>query len=149
LLLRASGAISGTELDVAAVTDDAAAAGSGIHCAESLLAFAEAAVKGSDDELARARTRLLEDLGPECLVDAAAVVSNFERMVRIADSTGIPLDTPVYAMSEDLRADLGLNDFGSSANTPGVGAVVRFLGRKLQPFAPLFFRLLSARMRKH
>jgi hypothetical protein len=149
LLLRASGAISRSELDVAAVTDDAAAAGSGINCAEPLLAFAEAAVKGSDDELARARTRLIEDLGPECLVDAAAVASNFERMVRIADSTGVPLDAPVNAMSEDLRADLGLNDFGSSANTPGVGAVGRFLGRKLQPLAPLVFRLLSARMRKH
>jgi hypothetical protein len=99
LLLRASGAVTGNAVDPAAVTDDAAAAGSGIDHAETLLAFAEATVKGSDTELARARTRLQDELGPECLVDAAAVVSNFERMVRIADSTGIPLDTPVNVMA--------------------------------------------------
>ena len=148
MLLRASGAISGSQLDVAAGTDDAAAAGSGIDGAESLLALAEAAVKDSEEELTRARDRVLGELGPECLVDAAAVVSNFERMVRIADSTGIPLDAPVNAMSEDLRADLGLNDFGSSANTPGVGVVGRFLGRMLQPLALLAFRLIRARARK-
>jgi hypothetical protein len=148
LLLRASGAVTGNAVDPAAVTDDAAAAGSGIDHAETLLAFAEATVKGSDTELARARTRLQDELGPECLVDAAAVVSNFERMVRIADSTGIPLDTPVNVMSEDLRADLGLNAFGSSANTSPVGRLGSLLGPRLQPLALLVLRLAGARMRR-
>jgi hypothetical protein len=148
VLLRASGEISGNELDVAAVTDDAAAAGSGIAHAETLLAFADAAVEGSDAALDPARGRLLEALGPECLVDAAAVVGNFERMVRIADSTGIPLDAPVTAMSEDLRADLGLNDFHSSANTPRMGPLGLFLGRNLRSLSRIAFRLLGTRARR-
>jgi len=148
VLLRASGEISGSNVDVAAVTDDDAAAGSGIAHAATLLAFAEAAVKGSDAALNSARGRLLDAVGPECLVDAAAVVSNFERMVRIADSTGIPLDAPVTAMSEDLRANLGLNDFHSSANTPNMGAFGRFLGRNLRPLTRIAFRLIGSRARR-
>ena len=135
-------------MDVAAVTDDAAAAGSGIAHAPVLLAFAEAAVKGSDDALAAARDRVRSELGPEQLVDAAAVVSNFERMVRIADATGIPLDTPVNAMSADLRADLGIDDYASSAHTPGLGALGRFLGRSLRPLALLAFRLIGWKRRR-
>ena len=148
MLLRASGKISGSELDVSAVTDDAAAAGSGIAHAETLLAFTEAAVKGSDDELAAARDQLLAELGPDCLVDAAAVVSNFERMVRIANSTGIPLDPPMNAISEDLRADLGLDEFCSSAHTPEIGAVGRWLARILEPLALPVLRLIGRRGRK-
>jgi hypothetical protein len=135
-------------VDVAAVTDDAAAAGSGIAHAPALLAFAEAAVAGGDEALAAARDRVRAELGPEQLVDAAAVVSNFERMVRIADATGIPLDAPVNAMTADLRAELGIDAFDSSANTPGVGALGRFLGRSLQPLALLAFRLIGSRARK-
>jgi predicted transcriptional regulator len=74
----------------------------------------------SDDEkaLAPARTRVREEQGPEALVDAAAVASNFERMVRIADATGIPLDSFLDAMTVDLRAELKLARFESTANTP-------------------------------
>jgi hypothetical protein len=122
------------------LTDDAAAAGSGIAHAEALLAFAGAAVRGSEEELALARGRVLEALGPECLVDAAAVVSNFERMVRIADSTGIALDAPVNAMTGELRAELGIDAFASAANTPDVGGFARLLGRVLGPALPWILR---------
>lgn len=68
--------------------------------------------------LATARTRLLEELGPEALVDAAGVASNFERMVRIADSTGIPLDGFLDERTVDMRAELKLTKFASTMNTP-------------------------------
>jgi hypothetical protein len=42
------------------------------------------------------------------VVDAAGVASNFERMVRIADSTGIQLDTRMAALSKGVRDQLGL-----------------------------------------
>jgi hypothetical protein len=61
------------------------------------------------------------------------VASNFQRMVRIADSTGIPLDAPVNAMTGDIRGDLELGRFGSSVNTREAGAVPRVLGRALRP----------------
>jgi DNA-binding phage protein len=144
MLLRASGEISGHGIDVSVVKDDNAADASGIPHARALLAFTEAVVRGSEEELAAARAQLLDELGAACLVDAAAVVGNFERMVRIADATGIPLDSPVEALTQDLRSVLGLAAFGSSANTPGLGPVARILGRGLEPASRLAFRAFGA-----
>jgi hypothetical protein len=144
MLLRASGEIAGREIDVSVVKDDAAASASGIPGAKALLAFTEAVVRGGEEELADARARLLDELGAACLVDAAAVVGNFERMVRIADATGIPLDSPVEALTQDLRSDLGLEAFPSSANTPGLGHIARMLGRGLAPATRLAFRTFAA-----
>ena len=144
MLLRASGEISGHEIDVSVVKEDDAAATSGIPHAQALLAFTEAVVRGSEEERSSARARVLDELGAACLVDAAAVVGNFERMVRIADATGIPLDSPVEAMTQDLRADLGLDAFLSSANTPGLGTVGRILGRGLEPATRLALRAFAA-----
>jgi hypothetical protein len=135
-------------VDVAAVTEDAVADASGIAHAAVLLAFAEAAVGGDEATLAAARQRVLDALGPEALVDTAAVVGNFERMTRIADSTGIPLDAPVAAMTQDIRSDLGLDEFGSARNTPPLGAVGRFLGRALRPVALQAFRLIGFRAKR-
>jgi len=42
------------------------------------------------------------------MVDAAGVVSNFERMVRIADATGIELGAFLTEMIADARAAIGL-----------------------------------------
>ena len=49
--------------------------------------------------------------GTEVTVDAAGVASNFERMVRIADSTGIPLDERLASMSKEVREELHLDRF--------------------------------------
>ena len=135
-------------MDVTAVTDDAAALESGIEHAGALLAFVEAAVLGNEATRAAGRQRLLDEMGAEALVDTAAVVGNFERMTRIADSTGIPLDAPVTAMTQDIRGDLGLDDFGSARNTPPLGAIGRFLGRTLRPLAIGAFRLMSLRSKR-
>jgi hypothetical protein len=143
LLLRASGETVGEAVDARAITEDAAAAGSGIEHAEALLAFADAAVAGEPEALSAARARLLEAVGPEGVVDAAAVVANFERMVRIADSTGIPLDTPVAAMSADLRDDLDLGAFGSASNTPEPGVLTRAAGAALRRVAPTLMRVAA------
>lgn len=131
-----SAELSGDEVDVRAITDAAAAPGSGVAHAAGLVAFADAVVGSDDAALDRARRALLESAGPEALVDAAAVVGNFQRMVRIADATGIPLDAPVALMSEDLRRDLGLGRFAASANTREPSAVGRGLGALLRPLAP-------------
>ena len=72
-----------------------------------LVAFAEAIVTG-DQTLAQSRTTVVETLGPEAMVDAAGVASNFERMVRIADSTGIELGDLLEQASADVRTVLRL-----------------------------------------
>ena len=76
------------------------------HGAE-LGAFAEAIVTGAQT-LAQSRAAVVEALGPEAMVDAAGVASNFERMVRIADSTGIELGDLLEQASADVRDALGL-----------------------------------------
>jgi hypothetical protein len=121
--------------------DPAAAEASGITDAGLLLAFAEASVGDDEAALAGARRALLEACGPEVLVDTAAVVANFQRMVRIADSTGIPLDTPVVALSGALRDELGIDAFGSSVNTPEPGLAAKAAGRVLQPVVSLGLRV--------
>jgi hypothetical protein len=132
-------------VDARAVTDREAAAGSGVRNAAELLAFADAAVAGEPAALGAARARLLEALGPAALVDAAAVVANFERMVRIADGTGIPLDAPVAALAADLRQTLGLGRFNSAANTPAVGLLGRVAGPLLRRVVPRLLRLAASR----
>jgi hypothetical protein len=118
MLLRASGEVSGHAFDLHALTEGAAVTRSGVAHEETLLALAEAMVSDEREALVIARTRVLDELGPEALVDAAAVASNFERMVRIADAIGIPLDSFLDEMTVDIRAELNLARFESTANTP-------------------------------
>ncbi len=148
MLLRASGKLAGEPVDLRVVTDAGAAGASGVAEADALLAFTDALVAHDGDALGRARADLLERLGPEGLVDAAAVASNFERMDRIADATGIPLDAPLAMMTEDLCAELGLGRFASAANTPAIGAAQRAAARALQPLLPRLMKLAGALRRR-
>jgi len=140
MMLRVSVEMQGEGVDLTPLVDPSAAAQSKIPHAPELVTFAEAVVQGDDATLSRARSELLGAMGPAAFVDAVAVAANFQRMVRIADSTGIPLDAPVNAMTADLRAELGIDEFGSATNTPEAGALARTLGRA---FAPLVPRLAS------
>ena len=112
---------------------EVAAARSGVAHADLLLAYADALVGEDDTVLGPSRAELLRGVGAGGLVDAAAVVANFERMVRIADATGIPLDAPLSVLGADLARELGLLRYGSAANTPAAGLLARGLGRLLQP----------------
>ena len=112
-MLRASIQYSGADADLRGIADGAKAGDAGIEHGERLTAFADAAVSGDAAELATARDALRAAAGSEILVDAAGVVGNFERMVRIADGTGIPLDGVVDALTSDVRAKLGLEEFES------------------------------------
>jgi len=130
---------------VRAVTDPSAA--SGVAHGERLLSFADALVGEDEVALERAREELAAALGPEGLVDAAAVASNFERMVRIADGTGIPLDAPIRLVAAGLPGELGIACFGSAANTPAPTLPQRVLARALHPFARALLRLAFRRAR--
>ena len=143
MLLRASGAVTGRQLDVHAVIDDAAAVASGVPHADTLLAFADAVVGTDDAVLARVRAEVLRKLGPTELVDAAAVASNFERMVRVADATGVPLDPPLAMLTESLRHDLDIDRFGAAANTPPPTVLGRAIGPVVRPLAFTMLRLVA------
>jgi hypothetical protein len=142
-----SGEIEGERYDLHAVTDGETAAASGVPHERALVALAEAVVGGSDADLTAARAAAVAALGPHAFVEAAAVAANFERMVRIADATGIQLDAPLDAVSAGLRADLGIDRFGSAANTPRSSAFRIALARALAPFARYFMSLTATASR--
>jgi hypothetical protein len=143
-----SGELEGERIDLQAMTAGSATTPTGVAHERELLAVAEAVVRGSEAELTEARRAALAALGPEGFVAAAAVAANFERMVRIADATGIPLEAPLHAISGSLRAELGIDAFGSAANTPGLSPARRLLGRALAPFARFLMPALAARSRR-
>ena len=147
-MLRASIEISGKTADVSAITGAENAETDGVPSAAALVCFAEAAVGGTDAELSLSRARVVRELGAEALVDAAAVVGNFQRMVRIADATGIPLDAPVAAMTAELRDELSLNTYSSARNTPPTSWLARRAGALLAPVAIAGLRLVSAIQRR-
>ena len=93
------------------MTDHAAADTIGVEHGNLLIAFAEALVGDDDVTLTHARHAVIEGLSPEAMVDAAGVASNFERMVRIADATGIQLDERMAALSQETRDALHLERF--------------------------------------
>ena len=140
-----SGELSGDEVDVQAVTDGKAKAPSAVAHAEELLAFAEAALGRDPAALDGARRVLLEAVGPEALVDAAAVAANFQRMVRIADGSGIPLDAPLELISADVREDLALDRLASDHVAPAASGWKRMLGRLLRPLLRRALTLSSGR----
>jgi hypothetical protein len=131
-MLRASIEYDGGEGQLSGIAEGAKVGDAGIEHGERLTAFADsavhAAVGGESASLDAARDALREAAGSECVVDAAGVIGNFERMVRIADGTGIPLDGIVEVMSSDFRQELGLEDFESRRPTQ-----VGFLGRTFGP----------------
>ena len=95
------------EVDLRALVDGSV--DSGIPHGDVLGAFAAAVVDYRDTaRLAAARRALSDAMGPAAMVDAAGVASNFERMVRIADATGIELGEQLESASAQVRAELGV-----------------------------------------
>ncbi len=71
------------------------------------LAFAEDIVR-NPGALEKSRLGVTRALSPAAMVDAAGVVSSFERMVRIADATGVELDASMKELTADVRTVLRL-----------------------------------------
>lgn len=116
-MLRASSLKTQTEVDLNAVNGDLSAAAIGLEHGPELVQFAEAVASGEKDKLIATRQALLEQAGEEVLVDSAGVAANFQRMVRIADSMGIPVDDMETDLGKSVRSELNLTRFASAANT--------------------------------
>jgi hypothetical protein len=151
-MLRASTQVSGEVVNLKGIVEGNEVQ-TGLRGGEALIRFAETSVGdtsigGKADDIRDAREAVKEELGENAMVDAAGVIANFQRMVRIADATGIPLDTPVAMMTGSIREDLGLNEYGSAGNTPALSLPQRLLGRVLQPALPLVVKLMTRNMAK-
>ena len=118
-MLRVSAKKNETDIDIHGIGGDAASAERGIEFGAQLMQFAEAVAKRDQQTLPAARQNLLDAAGPEVLVDAAGVAANFQRMVRIADSIGIPYDNAESELSQQVTDDLNLTAFASAQHTVG------------------------------
>ena len=117
MLLRVSTQSEGEEVELNGVVEGAENVDERLPAGKELTAFAEAVVDGDPAVLDQARGALLVAVTPAEFVDAAGVVGNFERMVRIADGIGISLDEGFADTTADMREDLGLNSFASAVHT--------------------------------
>ena len=121
-----SGKSQGVGVDLNVVNGAEVEGDAGVKHAGELMAFTEAAMSSTGMSstgkvLAEARAALRAVLSKAAFVDACAIVCAFNIVDRIADATGIPLDGTMAAMSADVRTELDLARFASSANTPGAG----------------------------
>ena len=79
-------------------------------------AVAEALVRRSP-ELAGLRRQAIEEIGAPSLIEAIGTAANFQRMTRIADAIGIPIDGGLTGRGTELREELGLNHFAGVLNS--------------------------------
>jgi hypothetical protein len=138
-MLRESSRVAGNTVDLGVLTSGTKVQG-GVDAEVELVEFAEAALGDDVAAIATARDRVEGAVGTEGMVDAAGVVANFQRMVRIADGTGIPLDDAVAMITADERGRLGINDFSSAKNTPALSAMKRLFAPLITKLLPLVFR---------
>ena len=119
-MLRVSAQVTEKEIDIALVNGQGNE-DSGIQYGNELMHFAESVASMDEAGLTAAREALFEAAGPDVLVDAAGVAANFQRMVRIADSMGIPVDSSDNEVSNEIRESLDLYRFKSAENSASVG----------------------------
>jgi len=107
-MLRESAIAYGYEVDLAAISDTSIPIG--IPGGNLLLRLVDVLHGVSDQALHEVRSALIDRLGPEALVDAAAVFGNFQMMNRVAEGTGIPIPQQSIDRESDMVTKLGLLD---------------------------------------
>ena len=117
MMLCVSAMTTETEVDLQGVNGDAASAAMGIEYGAELMSFAESLAQRDEPGLARSRTALRQAAGDKVLVDAAGVAANFQRMVRIADSIGIPFDNMQSDFANSIQTELNLARFPSAQHS--------------------------------
>ena len=117
MMLRVSAMTTETEVDLQCVNGDAASAAIGIEYGAELMSFAESLAQRDEPGLARSRTALRQAAGDKVLVDAAGVAANVQRMVRIADSIGIPFDNMQSDFANSIQTELNLARFASAQHS--------------------------------
>ena len=70
--------------------------------------FVDALIAVTPDELVRSQEAIVDALGSESLVDAAAVFGNFEMMNRVAEGSGIPVASQSIERMRDTIDQLGI-----------------------------------------
>ena len=90
---------------------------SGVPGGKEILAFADAVIGPDRAALDHARQELANAVGRAAVPAAAAIAATFTKNDRIANGIGIPSELRMLRNSKEIRAELGINDFRSSAST--------------------------------
>ena len=106
-------------MDLEGLTDASCLEIPGIAHSRILIEFSDTFMSRDARALADVRRRLEQELNVQAVIDAAGVASNFQRMDRIADGTGLRSDDQIKALQQDLVDQLGLDKYASAANTLG------------------------------
>lgn len=141
-MLRESSTIEGKQIDLQVVTSGRSITGAFPAEAE-LIRFVEAALGDDTEGIRLARNSLQKEVGTEAMIDAAAVIANFQRVVVIADGTGLPLDKPIALVTVGLRESLGINEYSSARHTPKLGRLMRLIGSGLSRILPFLLKRIA------
>ncbi len=144
-MLSLSAEASNTDVDLQIINGEDSAGDGGVLHGKELMAFAEAIARREESALLTTRQALIDAAGNDAMVDAAAVAGNFQRMVRIADSTGIPVDGMMGTLSAPISEALNLRRFGSAQNTPEWSAIKRLLNIPKRALATTLLKLTGSR----
>lgn len=118
-MLRESIQADGQTIDLEGLADTDCKEIAGLKNSKILIEYADVFMTRDAAQLAVMCEKLEKEMGAGALVDAAGVASNFQRMVRIADGTGIPSDPRSYDAKVEIAEKLGLAQYESAKNTPG------------------------------
>jgi hypothetical protein len=102
-----SGEETGDDYDLETIIDGGDGDG-GVPHGDLLLEFAEAVLDDDDTVLAASRDKISDALGWEAFVDVAGVIASFNSVVRVADATGIPVESFKEESAEKLNAEFSI-----------------------------------------
>ena len=111
-MLSWSSTKSGTVADIAAIADGEGDAG--LPFGAELIAFTDAVAGVDEGALMAARSALVASAGEAFMIDAAAVVANFEMMTRVADGSGARFPEAGADRRAAISEKLHINDFTSA-----------------------------------
>mgnify|MGYP001814416674 FL=1 len=107
-MLRASALAFDYPLDIAAVVDPSLP--TGVPGGKLLLRLVDA-VLARTEPVPDVHRAIIDELGPEALVDAASVFGNFEMMNRVAEASGIPVPPQAIERERELVDQLDIERF--------------------------------------
>jgi len=105
-MLRESAITLEYSLDLSVIADPVLR--TGIPGGTALLRLVDVVLGLSSEPLHDVHRDIIDQLGPESLVDAAAAFGNFEMMNRVAEGTGIPIPNQAIETGAEIVDALGL-----------------------------------------
>ena len=104
--LRWSGEIQGYDVRIEAI--GGAKVEVGVPGGRELIGLVDAFLLGPEETRERARSAVIDVLGPEAMFDAATVFGNFEMMNRVAEGSGIGISAQRLEREADMVRALRL-----------------------------------------